>query len=64
MIQTEYNPYLIEDISSILGTDQVDSVGWNCEFLFIQLDTIASLCYSEKDMCNKNNDFTNVYKCL
>ena len=45
MIETEYNPYLIEDISSILGTDQVDSVGWNCEFLFIQLDTIASLLW-------------------
>lgn len=46
----ESRPHLVEDISSILGTDQVNSVSWNFEFLFIQLDAVASLENGKEDM--------------
>lgn len=35
--------HLVEDVSSILCTDQVNSVSWNYELLVVQFDAITSL---------------------
>lgn len=45
----EFPAHLVEDCSRILGTNHVDSVSFDSEFLIIQLDTVASLKKQKPD---------------